>query len=192
MAVYKKSVNLLPKLSEEDLIEKEKISQTALYAAILPLFAALVWVVALLVTGFYKNQEKNVDEIVSDRQEVIGSYDGLREKQTALVMKVEALTELVGKDFFPQKFFDLTLETINSTGDAQAELYAYTRADDGLFGLQGKANSYLDLAKIMVAFNSKPGFSEVNISSIHYDKEKDDVNFEIIFYYEDIELDETI
>ena len=187
MAIYKQSIDLLPRLSEEEIVEKAKLSRTGLYAAVLPLLASLIWVIATSISGYYRNEVRKLDDTITQKESEITSYESIRQKQTELVLKVEALEDLVTKDFCPQKFFNDVSQTIRSTGDAQAEIYAYTRDDDGTFGIQGKANSYLDLAKIMVVFNNKDEFENVGIESIRYDKEVDNVNFEISFEYAELE-----
>lgn len=187
MAIYKQSVDFLPKLTREEEEEKFKVSKASLYAAVLPLFASIIWVIAVFINSFYKNEVKGVDAIILQKEREIASFDDVRSKHTELVLKVDILKDLVQKNFYPQRFFDYVSKTIKSTGDAHAEIYAYDREDDGTFNIQGKANSYLDLAKIMVVFNAQEEFSNVEIKSIRYDKEVDNVNFEINFVYtEDI------
>lgn len=187
MAIYKQSVDFLPKLTHEEEEEKFKVSKASLYAAVLPLFVSIIWVIAVFINSFYKNEVIDTDAIILQKEREISSFDDVRSKHTELVLKVDVLKDLVQKNFYPQRFFDYISRTISSTGDAQAEIYAYGREDDGTFNIQGKANSYLDLAKIMVVFNAKEEFSNVEIKSIRYDKEVDNVNFEINFIYtEDI------
>ncbi|MDD3647601.1 MAG: hypothetical protein PHS44_03840 [Candidatus Dojkabacteria bacterium] len=185
MAIYKQTVDFLPKESEEESREKYNLSKTALYAAILPLLASFIWVIAMLISVYYKREVSGYDQIIADKNAQIATYDSVRQKQTELVLKVDALAEVVTKDFNPQEFFDIVDKTIKETGDAKAGIYAYQREEDGLFVIQGKANSYLDLAKIMVVFNRKESFSQVQIKSIYYDKETDTVNFQVGFYYAD-------
>lgn len=183
MATFKKSVDFMPRLTKEEKEEKFKLSRAAIYAAVLPLLASFIWVIAMFINSYYAGQVKNTEATIQQRKDEIASYDNIRKKHTELVLKIENLQELVIRDFFPQKFFDVVSDTIRSTGDAQASIYAYGREESGTFNIKGKANSYLDLAKIMVVFNSKKEFYSVEIRSIHYDEEKDEVNFEIIFEY---------
>ncbi|MBN2015752.1 hypothetical protein JW766_02875 [Candidatus Dojkabacteria bacterium] len=183
MPVYKHTIDFLPKPSTEEVEERFKVSKAGVYAAILPLLAALIWLAAVFINFYYRNEVKQVEaEILAKRVEV-DSYLETRRKQTELVLKVDSLTDLVQKDFFPQKFFDDVSDTIKSTGDAQATIYAYGREEDGMFSIEGRANSYLDLAKIMVVFTGKREFENVIIKSIHYNPERNNVNFEIKFYY---------
>lgn len=63
--------------------------------------------------------------------------------------------------------------------------------EDGVFTIQGKADSYRDLARIMVAFDQKEGFENVKIESIYYDREGNFVNFKISFFYAE-ETEETL
>jgi hypothetical protein len=183
MPAFKRSVNFLPQVTEEEIEEKYNLTKTGLYAAVLPLLASFIWVIATLISGFYKAELKQREDTIEEKKLEIETYKPLRKKQSELIIKIEALSELVQKDFYPQKFFDDVTNTLQSTGDAQAEIYAYSRNDDGTFGIQGKANSYLDLSKIMVVFNNKDEFDEVVIKSIRYDKDFDNVNFEISFIY---------
>ncbi|MBU0976777.1 MAG: hypothetical protein ABIE03_03205 [Patescibacteria group bacterium] len=183
MAIYKQSVDFLPKQTEEEVSEKYNLSKTALYAAVLPLLASFIWVIAMLISVYYKREVSSYNQIVADKNNEIATYDSVRRKQTELVLKVDALTDVVTRDFDPQEFFDIVDKTIKETGDAKAGIYAYQREEDGVFVVQGKANSYLDLAKIMVVFNRKEVFDQVQIKSIYYDKETDTVNFQVGFYY---------
>lgn len=183
MALYKKSIDFLPKLTEEEVEEQYKISKTGVYAALLPLLASAIWVVSMLISSYFKGEIRQAEAVISEKENIIASYNDVRRKQTELVLKVDALEDIVQKDFYPQKFFEEVSATISKTGDAQAEVYAYGREDDGTFSIQGKANSYLDLAKIMVVFNAHEDFSSVMVDSIHYDRETDIVNFQISFRY---------
>lgn len=188
MPLYKQSIDFLPKLTQEEEEEQYKISKTGIYAAMLPLLVAFIWLIAMVTSSVFKGEVGKAENTIAQKETEIAKYDDVRSKQTALVLKVQALSELVAKDFYPQEFFDKVAETINSTGDAQAEVYAYGREEDGTFNIQGKANSYLDLAKIMVVFNLGEDFSSVVIDSIHYDRDKDNVNFEISFLYSEAEV----
>lgn len=183
MALYKNSVDFLPQLSKEEIEEEYKVSRAAVYAAVLPLLASFIWVISALINATYKNDLKEVEGKILGAEQEIETYQDVRELQTELVLKIDLLTDTVNKDFHPQIFFDNVDSTIKSTGDAEARVYAYKRRKEGNFIVSGKADSYLDLAKIMVAFNKKDSFTSVDIQSISYDKEKDDVNFEIDFSY---------
>ena len=190
MALSKQTIDFLPKPTEEQLKEQFNLSKTTVYAAILPLLAAIIWVVASLIHISYKNQLKSVNTDISNIQAEIDSFSETRLVQSELVYKVNYLTDIIQMDFRPQEFFDNVKNTIKSTGDAQAEIYSYAREDDGKFVIQGKANSYLDLAKIIVVFKKDESFSDVRIKSIYFDLENDNVNFEITFYYFKLEATE--
>lgn len=183
MALYKQSIDLLPKQTEEEIKEEFKLSKAGIYAAILPMFASLIWVIAVLINAQYKNISREVDSEITEKEVEISTYDDIRKKQTELILKVNELKELTVKDFYPQKYFNYVSSTISSTGDAEAEIYSYGREESGKFVIEGKANSYLDLAKIMVVFVGKEEFSNVIIESIHYNSEYDNVNFKISFFY---------
>jgi len=185
MALYKRTIDFLPVASDEELQEKQKVSKTGIYAAFLPVLAAFMWIIAILVGSNYVRELRSLDDTIVSKDAEISSYDSVRQKQTELILKVESLTEVVEKDFYPQKFFDDVENTIKTTGDAQAAVYSYVREGDGTFHIQGKANSYLDLAKIMVVFHLQKEFRDVQIESIHYDRVLDDVNFEVKFLYTD-------
>lgn len=188
MAVYKQSIDFSPKPTVEDSEEKYKVSKAGVYSAILPFFASLIWVVALLIGVYYKDKVKELDTVIAQKEQEIATYNPTREKHTELVLKVEALKDVVTKDFDPQRFFDTVESTIKKTGGAYAGVYAYERDESGKFVISGRAQSYLDLAKIMVAFNKHKGFNDVGIRSIYYDKKVNNVNFEVSFYYSEVEL----
>lgn len=183
MAFYKQSVDFLPKLSAEELEETKKVSRASIYAAILPLLASIIWVIAVFINSQYKNEVIALDRSIAEKEQQISTYDDIRLTQTELVLKVEALSDVIGKNFSPKQFFNDISKTIRETGDAQTEIFAYSRTDDGTFSIEGSANSYLDLAKIMVVFRGKDQFDEVEIDSIQYDKKSDNVNFEVSFIY---------
>jgi hypothetical protein len=183
MAIYKQSIDFIPRLSKDEVKEKYKVSKAGVYSAVLPLLTSIIWVIAMLINSYYKNEVASIDNTIASKNSEIGGYSDVRGEYTELVLKVDALSDLVVKDFYPQQFFNNVSTTIRSTNDAQAEIYSYGRDDDGTFNISGKANSYLDLAKIMVAFNSREEFSGVDIKSIRYDREMDNVNFEINFTY---------
>jgi Tfp pilus assembly protein PilN len=186
MAIYKQSIDFLPKLSVREIKEAEKVSKASIYAAVLPLLASLIWVIAMFINSQYKADVADLDATIAQKEAEIATYNELRQTHTELVLKVDALTDVVSKDFYPQKFFDDITKTIKATNDAKAEIYAYAREEDGTFTIQGKANSYLDLAKIMVVFRAKAEFEQVEIDSIYYDRLTDSVNFEISFIYSDL------
>jgi len=193
MALYKQSIDFLPKPTKEEVEDKYKVSKAGVYAALLPLLAALIWLIAMVISTYFKSEVSKKEETIRERESTIASYNQVRLHQTELVLKIEELKEIVIKDFYPQKFFNEVSRTIRSTGDAQAEVYAYGREQDGTFSIKGMANSYLDLAKIMVAFNLREEFNNVLIDSIYYDREKDNVNFQISFLYsEEEEIEESI
>ncbi|MFC1780093.1 hypothetical protein ACFLY9_00140 [Patescibacteria group bacterium] len=183
MAIYKQSIDFTPRLSKGEVKEKYKVSKAGVYSAILPLLTSIIWVIAMLINSYYKNEVRSIESTILSKNSEIESYSSVRSEYTELVLKVDALSDLVVKDFYPQRFFNNVTSTIRSTNDAQAEIYSYGRDDDGTFNISGRANSYLDLAKIMVAFNSKEEFSGVEVKSIRYDRELDNVNFEINFIY---------
>lgn len=186
MAIYKQSIDFLPKLSVEEVKEAEKVSKASVYAAILPLLASLIWVIAVFINSQYKTEVARLDQTIGKKEAEIQIYKSVREQQTELVLKVDAITEVIAKDFYPQKFFEDITKTIKSTNDAQAEIYAYGREVDGTFSIEGKADSYLDLAKIIVVFRAKQEFSNVEINAIYYDREVNDVNFKITFIYSEL------
>ncbi len=187
MAIYKQSVDFLPQLSKKEKEEKYKVSKAGIYASLLPLMASIIWVIAVFINSFYEGEVRGVEETIVQKQNEIKSYDEIRNKHAELVLKIDILKDLIQKNFYPQQFFNYVSSTIRSTGDAHAEIYAYGREEDGTFNIKGKATSYLDLAKIMVVFNQEEEFSNVEIESIRYDDEEDNVNFEINFIYtEDI------
>jgi hypothetical protein len=183
MTVYKRSIDFLPQLSKGEKEERFKVSKAGLYAAVLPLLASLIWVISMFINSYYKSELDDVNSVIAQKEGEIENYSSLVESYSELVLKVEALSDVVDKDFYPQKFFDDVARTISSTNDAQAEIYAYGRDEEGVFTISGKANSYLDLAKIMVVFDSKEEFLDVGIKSIRYDEENSNVNFEISFIY---------
>lgn len=127
MSIYKQSIDFLPKPSIEEVEEKYKVSKAALYAAVLPLLASLIWVIAMLINVYYKGEVKALDNTIADREAEIETFDLIRTKQSELVLKVEALKDIVIRDFYPQKFFDEVENTIKTTGGAQAGIYAYGR-----------------------------------------------------------------
>ncbi len=186
MITYKKTVDFLPKLSRQEEEEKYKVSKAGLYAAVLPLLASVIWIIAVLINFYYKGEIDNLEKTIRARNTEIQSYNNIRKKHSELVLKVESLKDIVHKDFYPQKFFDTIKETIQSAGGAQAEIYSYSRDEEGKFTIRGKANSYIDLAKIMVAFNTKKEFEGVDIRSIYYNKNENNVNFEIEFFYSEV------
>jgi len=185
MAIYKRSVDFLPKASKEELEEQYKLSKTSIYAAILPLIASVIWVIAALINMNYKDRLTEAKGVVLGLEQEIESYNTTRKIQTEIVTKVEYIKETVYKDFYPQDFFDNVNNTIKSSGDAISDIYAYKRSEDGSFNIQGKARSFLDLAKIMVVFDQQENFDSVEVKSIYYDKEEDIVNFEINFTYQE-------
>lgn len=183
MATFKQSVDFLPKLTKEEKKEQFNVSKAGLYASILPLLASLIWIIAVFGGVYFKEEVAKVDAMVVEKEREISTYSSARNKHTELVLKVDALKDLIQKDFYPQKFFTDVSQTIKSTGDAQAEIYAYGREAGSEFIIKGKANSYLDLAKIMVVFTQKEEFDNVVIESIRYNQETDNVNFEVSFNY---------
>jgi hypothetical protein len=189
MATYKQSINFLPTITKEQEKEEIKFSKTAIYAALLPFLASIIWVIAMLMNLYYKGEVGKVDTEITTKNKQIATYNDIRMKQTELVLKVDALKDLVTKNFYPQEFFDNINRTIKATGDAQAEVYSYGRTEDGTFNIKGRAHSYLDLAKIMVVFSAQKGFGNVEIKSISYSRESNNVNFEITFNY--VELEKT-
>jgi hypothetical protein len=191
VALYKQSVDFLPKPSEEQLAQESQISKTGLYAAVLPLIAAVIWVIAMLGNLYYKNELSKRDDTIVSKQSQIAQFNDVRLKQTELVLKVDALKESIEKDFYPQKFFDDINANIKATGDAQATVYAYNRSTNGEFSIQGRANSYLDLAKIIVVFQKQAAFTSVDITSISFDRARNTVNFEISFNYTKETTDQT-
>lgn len=183
MAVYKQAVDFLPQPTKEEIESQYKVSRIGVYSALLPLGAAFIWVIALVIGAYFKGETRKAEATIKQREDTITTYNDVRLKQTELVLKIDALKDIVLKDFYPQRFFNEVAKTIRSTGDAQAEVYAYSRKEDGTFSIQGKAHSYLDLAKIMVVFNSSEDFTNVVIDSISYDRESDNVNFKVSFLY---------
>lgn len=183
MALYKQSIDFLPKLSEEEKREATKVSRAGVYAAILPLLASIIWVLAMFIGGMYRQDVAELDATISQKNLEIGTYNDTRQVQTELILKVDALSEFVEKNFSPRRFFNEVTKTINSAGDAEAEIYAYNRDEDGVFSIEGRANSYLDLAKIVVVFRNTVEFDEVLIDEIYYNDEADYVNFKISFVY---------
>lgn len=183
--MYKQSINFLPKKSEEENIEEFKLSNATIYSAILPLLASVIWVIAMLINVLYKADLDNLKAETEKREKRKESLSFVIEKNNELAQKVNALKEIVRKDFFPEAFFSIVKSTIRSTGDAEADVLAYKRSSDGKFTIRGKAKSYIDLAKIINAFYYSKSFSSVEIKSIFFDKEAQNVNFEISFFYYD-------
>jgi hypothetical protein len=188
MAIYKQVIDFLPRPSKEEEIEHYNVSKASLYAAVLPLLVSVIWVFASLVSLYFKDEVLSYDKTIQEKENLIASYNEVTNKHTELTLKVDALKDLIQKDFYPQKFFEDITTTIKSTGDAQAEVYAYGRRETGEFSISGKADSYIDLAKIMVVFTQKKEFQNVVIDSIRYDEATDNVNFEISFKYSEPEL----
>jgi hypothetical protein len=187
MAVYKQGIDFLPQTSKEEKKEKQKVSKAAVYAAILPLLATIIWLLVLFVNSYYKGNAEKLDATIAEKEEEILGYGDVREDYVTLVAKVESLEEYIAKDFYPQDFFDNITRTLNSTTGAKTQIYSYGRDEDGVFSISGKAVSYLDLAKVMVAFTETTEFLNTEIKSIRYDEEADNVNFEITFEYQEVE-----
>ncbi len=190
MAQIKRSIDFLPKPTKEQIREEVDKSKNGLYASLLPLAAAVVWVLTMLVNNYMKGKVLAVDQEIVNRKAEIETYQSLRSKQSELVLKVDALREFVTKDFYPQKFFDDVSQIIKQAQDI--EVYAYERDSDGTFKIQGRAASYIELAKVMWIFNSRETFTNVLIDSIRYDEDRDRINFEISFMYIDVETEEQI
>jgi len=191
MSAYSQSVDFLPKLSKKQKEEQYNVSKAGLYASILPLLASLIWVLAVFGGSYYKEEVQKKDATIIEKEREISSYSSIRNKHSELVLKVDALKDIIEKDFYPQKFFNDVSQTIKSTGDAHADIYAYGREEGSEFIIKGKANSYLDLAKIMVVFTQKETFDNVVIESIRYNEKTDNVNFEVSFTYADVEEQES-
>lgn len=191
MAVYKQGIDFLPQASKEEKKEKQKVSKAAVYAAVLPLLATVIWLLVLFVNSYYKANAKKLDETISEKEEKIQTYDDVRNDYITLVAKVESLDDLIARDFYPQDFFDNITNTLSSTTGAKTQIYSYERDDEGVFSISGKAESYLDLAKVMVAFTGREEFLNTEIKSIRYDEEEDNVNFEIAFEYQEITGEES-
>lgn len=189
--IYKRSISFLPTPTEEELEKEEKRGMTGVYAAFLPLIAAIFWIIVVFLNdGVYADQVNILDGKIVEKENEIASYDYLERKHTELVLKTDALKDLIVKDFEPEEFFLDVKTSISATKGAQAEIYSYERDEEGRFTIQGKARSYLDLAKIVEVFNSEPKYVGVRVESIHYNEEEDNVNFELSFFYFNFDLED--
>lgn len=184
-SIYRRSVNLIPKASVEEIKEKEHQSTAGLYAALLPMFGALIWLLLIFINNSYQNEINKLDTEISSLNTKIATYDPYVARHTELVRKTDALYELVRRDFEPGKFFFDVNDNLSSTKDAKAEIYSYERSEDGKFTIKGIASSYVDLAKIMVVFSNNTKFVNVLIKKISFDEVADVVNFEITFEYKE-------
>ncbi len=67
MITYKKTVDFLPKLSRQEEEEKYKVSKAGLYAAVLPLLASVIWIIAVLINFYYKGEIDNLEKTIRAR-----------------------------------------------------------------------------------------------------------------------------
>ena len=183
MATYKQGIDFLPKQSKAEVEEESRLSRTSIYAAVLPLLAAVIWVISGLINLSYKSELKTVKGKILGAEKTIETYNPLRELQTEVYKKVELLSTIIGRDFYPQELFNKVDDTIEETTGASSSIYGYKRDSEGMFTVSGRAQSYMDLAKIMVVFRQQEEFNGVRIKSIFYNIDEDYVNFEINFFY---------
>lgn len=186
--IYKRTISFLPTPTEEELQVEEKRGVTGVYAAFLPLLAAIFWIIVVFVNeGVYGDRLALLDADIKDKKAEITSYKYLEEKHTELVLKVEALKDLIIRDFEPEHFFRDIEKSLAATQGANSEIYSYSRDESGAFTIEGRAGSFLDLAKIVEVFNSETKYSSVQVKGIYYNEEEDNVNFELNFLYYDLE-----
>lgn len=185
MAVYRRSINLIPQKSEEEIKKEESRSTLGVYTALLPMFAALTWLILVYVNSVHQSEIDSLDQDITDRQQTIDSYATVRQEHTELVKKVEVITNVVQKDFEPNQFFRDLEDSIESTQDAQSGITSYERDGSGMFTINAKAGSYLDLAKIIVVFENHTVFANAVVDKISLDETDNTVNFELTFEYLD-------
>ncbi|MFQ5493710.1 MAG: hypothetical protein ACE5DX_06150 [Candidatus Dojkabacteria bacterium] len=168
------SFNLLPEKPKEIQIKEEGRDRSAVYTAILPLFAVILWLGLVLFNGLVVNAVRdNWQSAVDQKNARIDSeFLATLTQHGELVKKTQALARVIVKDIKPEELFILT-EILFPVPESDVLINGYGRDRDGSFNVTITTDTYLKFAEITRRFNNYEGIRDVNIKNISLDEDSE-------------------
>lgn len=158
------SFNLVPEKPKELIVKEEERDISSVYTAVLPLFAVLVWIGALLFNGLLVEKTKATwqKSIDTKNARIQSEFLPAIIQNGELVVKTKALAELIVKDIKPENLFRIT-EEIFPTKETGVEISGYGRDADGSFKINIITDTYEKLAEVTRRFSNNKNVSGVTI-----------------------------
>lgn len=185
--------NLIPEKPKELIKKEEERDTSAVYTAILPLFAVVLWLVVVLFNGLVINRVKtNWQSAVNQKQSQIETtYKPVLVEHGELVIKTQALSEVIIKDIRPEKVFELT-EILFPLPEPGVSIIGYGRDKDGSFNVNLTTDDYGLLAKIVRRFNNYDGITGTNLKSANLNTADQQVEAVINFFFREATVTDEV
>lgn len=180
--MHRFTFNLLPEKPKELVVKEEKRESTALFLAILPLFAVLVGTGLMLFNFFIVKQNLTTWENSNkERDTKILGFSQAVVKGLEFIQKTELLAEPVEKDVEPEQFFDL-IEELLSKLEFDAEVIKYRRNSDGSFDIVISFKGLDKTGDLIAAFETlnkvkAPSARNINVDLTQGDRIEATINF---------------
>jgi hypothetical protein len=160
--------NLLPPKSKDIIAKEDQRSSTLLYSSILLFSIALVWVVINLINAGLKSIEvKKWEDINSDKETEIATYNQYVYQNYELYQKANVLSSVVLKNTDPDLVFGLINEKISGS-TPNAVITKYGRNATGNYQITGQTGDLDDVAKLLKDFKAETNVTDVSLLSMQY------------------------